>query len=96
MPTYERDPRFVRDFARLSREEKQAFRTAVAPFLQDLPSRRFRVGLRVRDVEGAPGVWEMTWAIDGRATFPYGPEVHAGESYIIWRRVGSHDIFAHP
>jgi hypothetical protein len=96
MPTYERDPRFIRDFSRLSLEERRAFRAAVVKFLEDLPSRRFRAGLRIRDVEGRPGIWEMTWASDGRATFSYGPEVRPGEPHVVWRRIGDHGIFRDP
>jgi len=55
----------IRDFAALTDAEKRTFRVAVVTFLADLPTRQFRVGLRVRDVEGYPGVWEMTWGGDG-------------------------------
>jgi hypothetical protein len=41
-------------------------------------------------------VWELTWAPDGRATFEYGDPVRAGDPHIIWRRVGTHDIFRQP
>jgi hypothetical protein len=43
-----------------------------------------------------PGVWEISWAADGRATFNYGDEVIPGERHIIWRRIGTHDIFDNP
>lgn len=96
MPTWEPTSSFWRDFARLSPEEQDAFRDAVDKFVADLSNRRFRKGLRVKGVEGAPGIYEMTWAADGRATFSYGPEVHQGEPHIIWRRVGGHAIFGRP
>jgi hypothetical protein len=38
----------------------------------------------------------MTWAADGRATFEYGQEIRPGEPHIIWRRIGTHDIFRQP
>lgn len=41
-------------------------------------------------VQGHPGVWEMTWAYDGRATIQYGDEVHSGQPHIIWRRDVGH------
>jgi hypothetical protein len=47
----------------------------------------------VKGVQGAPGVFEMSWANGGRATFEYGREIRAGEPHIIWRRVGTHSIF---
>ncbi len=53
--------------------------------------------LRIKDVEGAPGVWEMTWSFsgpDGRATFEY-VQIE-GEAAIRWRRIGGHDVFKAP
>jgi hypothetical protein len=47
-------------------------------------------------MQGHPGVWEMSWARDGRATFEYGEEVLPGQAHIIWRRIGSHGIFRNP
>lgn len=47
-------------------------------------------------MQGHPGVWEMSWAPDGRATFEYGDEVRAGKAHIVWRRVGTHAIFRRP
>ncbi len=41
----------------------------------------------------APGVYEMTWAPDGRATWEYGDERFPGIPHVIWRRVGTHSIF---
>lgn len=70
---------------------------AVTQFVEDLRAGgQFRKGLRVKRVKGAPGIFEMTWAPDGRATFQYGDPVRAGESHIIWRRVGTHSVFPEP
>jgi hypothetical protein len=38
----------------------------------------------------------MPWDRAGRATFEYGDEVRPGEPHVIWRRVGTHDIFGDP
>jgi hypothetical protein len=38
----------------------------------------------------------MTWASNGRATWQYGPEQRPGERHVIWRRIGTHDIFRAP
>ena len=97
MPTYAVTERFRRDWGRLSKEERKAFRQSVREFVEDLVSSRFRKGLRVRRVEGTDSVWEMTWeGGNGRATFEYGPEVRPGERHVIWRRVGGHAIFRNP
>ncbi|CAN5527846.1 hypothetical protein BH20CHL6_BH20CHL6_15540 [soil metagenome] len=95
MPTYERTERFDRDWTDLTDDQRGRFRAAVRRFVADLPSGRFRAGLRVRGVEGAEGVFEMTWAPNGRATFQYGSERGHGR-HVIWRRIGTHDIFDRP
>lgn len=41
----------------------------------------FPPSLRVKRVVGASGVWEMTYAPDGRATFAYGIEIVPGEPH---------------
>lgn len=53
--------------------------------------------MRVKKVEGAEGVWEMTWSWsdpDGRATWEW-IDVE-GAAAIRWRRVGTHDILKDP
>jgi hypothetical protein len=96
MPTFAKETSFLRDYANLSQDQKAAFREAVAKFVEDLRRGTFRKGLRVKRVQSRPGVWEMTWADDGRATFAYGASIHPGQPHIIWRRIGSHDIFDNP
>jgi hypothetical protein len=96
VPTYALTARFRRDLAGLSPEQRAAFRAAIEAFVHDLGVRRFRPGLRVKGVKGAAGVFEMTWAPDGRATFQYGEPRVAGEPHVIWRRVGTHEVFRAP
>jgi hypothetical protein len=97
MPTYEYTPTFGKDYALLDPADQQRFRRVVhEAFVPDLAAHRFRLGLRVKGVRGARGVFEMTWAPDGRATFEYGPAQLPGEAHIIWRRIGTHDIFGRP
>ena len=98
MPTNELLPLFRQDYARLNEAQKRAFRLAVKKFVVDLRhGRAFRSSLRVKPMQNAPGIFEMTWdGYDGRATFMYGPEQIPGEPHIIWRRIGGHDIFDHP
>ena len=97
MPTFERLPRFDKDWAGLSPAEQQRFRRAVASFITDLSAGRpFRQGLRVKRVKSTSDAWEMTFAPDGRATWQYGREIRLGEPHVVWRRVGSHTIFKRP
>ena len=97
MPTYAWLARFAVDFDSLSADQKAAFLTAVAQFVEDLRrGEGFRKGLRVKGVKGASGIFEMIWADDGRATFEYGDPVSEGETHIIWRRVRAHKILNQP
>ncbi|MEV6810478.1 hypothetical protein [Streptomyces sp. NPDC051132] len=74
MPTYEALPRFTTDLHRLSPAQRRRFREAVTAFVDDLRAGAFRAGLRVKGVRRAPGVFELTWDGNGRATRSYGPE----------------------
>jgi hypothetical protein len=71
------------------RTKSPAFLAAVTLFVENLVGGgQFREGLRVKGVQGAAGVFELTWAPDGRATFGYGESVPR-EAHVIWRRVGT-------
>jgi hypothetical protein len=97
VPTFAWLARFGADFDRLSAAQQVAFLAALTQFVEDLRAGgRFRKGLRIKGVRGAPRAFEMTWADDGRATFQYGDAVVEGETHVIWRRVGTHDIFKRP
>ena len=99
MPTFETLPRFERDWKNLTARQQATFRKVVVDaFVPDLTAadRPFRPGLRVKGVTAHPGVCEMTWDNDGRATFSYGSERIAGQAHIIWRRIGTHAIFTPP
>ena len=96
MPTYEVDDRFWQDFERLTPEMQRRFLAARDQFVADLRSRAFRAGLRVKKLTGHHSIWELTYAPDGRATFEYGPRETSAEAHVVWRRVGSHDIFGNP
>jgi len=96
VPTFEALRRFGHDYDRLTREQKVQWQRAVRRFVAGLKSGRLDPALRVKRVQGRPGVWEISWAPDGRATFHHGEEVHPGEPHVVWRRIGTHDIFGRP
>ncbi|MGH2585804.1 MAG: hypothetical protein ACRDJE_12895 [Dehalococcoidia bacterium] len=96
MPTYDYWPRFLREYHRLTPQQRTAFLVSVKKLVHDLTVNDIRAGLRVEPVIGHPDVYEMTWADDGRATFTFGKPVRPGHAHIIWRRIGTHDIFDEP
>lgn len=95
MSSHARARQFERDWRRLSSSDQDRFRAAFRKFDSDLAAGRFRPGRRVKGVQGAPGVFEMTWAPDGRATFEYGVSQGAG-AHIVWRRIGTHGVLDVP
>lgn len=97
MPTYEWLTSFARDLAKLTPWQRQAFMQAVAALVLDLKSGAdFRRGLRVKKMQGFDNVWEMTWTPDGRATFHFAESVVDRQPHIVWRRIGTHDVFRQP
>lgn len=103
MPTFQTTPRFERDWKQLTADLRARFRRVIIDqFVPDLTRGSFRACLRVKGVHAAPGVFEMTWAPDGRATFShgqwrsYGRSRREGEPHVIWRRIGTHDVFREP
>ena len=97
MPTRDVLASFWSDWSRLSAEDQRAFRDAVKKFVADLRAGQgLRKGLRVKGVKGARGIYELTWAPNGRATFQYGRAVVNDEPHIIWRRIGDHRVLDRP
>jgi hypothetical protein len=97
MPTFETTQRFDRDLDKLTRDQRHQFRTVLAAdFIPGLTVQQFHPRLRVKRVRSTAKGWELSWAPDGRATFEYGAERRPGEAHVIWRRIGTHDIFSCP
>jgi hypothetical protein len=97
MPTHEEFALFLREFARLSQAQQDQFIDAVKRMVEDLRNgRQFRATLRVKGVRGHPGIFEMSWGDGGRATFHYGTPRLPGDTHIVWRRIGGHEIFKRP
>lgn len=94
MATFEITSRFERDLRPLDARQRALARDAAKALAEDLNARvRPRPQLRVKRVRSAPpGVWELTWSRDGRATFEHGREVLPGHAHVVWRRIGTHAI----
>lgn len=99
---------FKSDYRRLSEEDEERFRQAVRVFNEACdrfiatrdPS-AWPASLRVKQVRGAPGVWEMTWSFsgpDGRATWEWTSvtEGSVQRPAIRWRRIGDHRTLKDP
>jgi hypothetical protein len=96
--------KFDRDFKKLKREHQTLFLDAQEQFVSEfeelLISKSFKKvskKYRVKVLRNTAEIWEMTWSFsrpDGRATFHL-QEID-GEPILVWRRIGSHDIFKQP
>ena len=95
VPTYAFTQQFARDLKALSADQRERFQQVVREqFVPDLEAGgQFRGSLRVKRVQGVAKVFEMTWAPDGRATWQFAPPVREGQQHVMWRRVGTHEIF---
>jgi hypothetical protein len=61
LPTFGWLSRFRADFTRLTPMQQAAFLAAVNHFVEDLGAGgQFRKGLRVKGLQGAAGIFEMT------------------------------------
>ena len=94
---------FKADYNRLSPRERSLFKEAVRKLNTSFERQSgyslpvWPAALRIKSVQGAPGIWEMTWSFagpDGRATFELIDL--DGEPAIRWRRIGDHRIFQEP
>ena len=98
MPTHEETPTFLRDYGRLTNTQEKRLEAALSQFIADLRAIEageqawFRPGLRVKRVRGVAGLYEMTWAPDGRATFSWGQPLRVGTRHVVWHRCGDHSI----
>ena len=94
MPTFQATPRFERDWKQFTPDLRARLQRVVTEqFVPDLAKEHSAPGFGSRVFQAAPGVFEMTWAPDGRATFSYGQQQRTGEPHVIWRRIGTHQIF---
>lgn len=98
------NPKFHRDFKKLKREHQLLFLDAQEQFVTEFEQiliqktlKKVSKKYRVRVLKNTAEIWEMTWSFsrpDGRATFHL-QEIE-GEPILVWRRIGSHDIFKQP
>ncbi len=94
---------FKADYRRLSAIDQAIFKAALPDFVAACdryavdPAARWPGSLRVKPVQSAPGIREMTWSFagpDGRATFEW-VQID-GLLALRWRRIGGHEILKSP
>jgi mRNA-degrading endonuclease RelE of RelBE toxin-antitoxin system len=86
LTTLLRTDRFRKDFRRLPREI-QGRLDKVLTLLLTNPR---HPSLRVKKMEGAPGIWELRVTDNYRITFEF------AEDAVILRRIGTHNVLRQP
>ena len=98
MPTFHTKQSFERDYKRLTPGQRAQFADCLRKFVSDLQAmetgrqHHIRASLRVKKVQGLEGVYEITWAPDGRALFSWGEKRMLGKRHIVWSRIGGHEL----
>ena len=102
---YVRLPSFLADWNSLPEQERtlvkqwlaERFLPAVAAYESDPTGFVWPKSLRLERLGGAGGICAVSWSFagpDGRATFEFA--VMDGETVVVWRRIGHHDIYQRP
>jgi hypothetical protein len=105
MPTYECRSSFWNDYGRLTVEQQKRFKQVCADFVTLLRrweaekrsgAPRFPPSFGVKRMAGHGAIQEFAWAPDGRCTWEFGEPQQPGRFHVIWRRIGTHDIYRNP
>jgi hypothetical protein len=100
---FELNEPFRGDLKRLSSSDYAIVRAKLGEFVAACeryaadPSSKWPASLRVKPVEAAPGIFDVTFSFSGpdiQATFEW--ISIDGELAVRWRRVGGHRIFRQP
>ena len=86
MPTFDRLALFKREYRKLTPEQRERFKVAVAKLVAALSQTPPRLPGEplVNPLAGHRGVYELRFARDGRATFTLGAPVRQGQPHVIW------------
>ncbi len=105
MPTFDVMVRFWSDYESLSSDQKHQFIRARDEFVAIMQeweragyrgTPHFPRHLGVKPLKGYRNIWELAWAPDGRCTWEYGAPQRDDRCHVIWRRIGSHNIYDDP
>lgn len=94
--------KFKRDYKKLKSEHTNQFENVFESFMDELENHLANKSpmpakYRFKILRQSDGVMAMTWSDSrpaGRATFHI--EEHSGEPVLVWRRIGTHDIYREP
>lgn len=83
-------------YARLPSEIRAKAESAFRLFQRGAEQPPFHPSLRVRKMEGHPGIWEGHITLDYVFTFHIEADSATGETIFVFRNVGTHGIYRKP
>lgn len=87
---------FWEAYARLPAEVKKKAEQAFRLFQKGAEQPPFHPSLRIRKMEGRPGIWEGHITLDYVFTFHVEEDPETRETIYVFRNIGTHEIYRHP
>jgi hypothetical protein len=84
---------FWEAYAELPVDVKEQAREAFRRFQQGAERPPFHPSLRIRKMQGHPGIWEGHVTLQYVFTFHMEQDSETGETVYVFRNIGSHDIY---
>lgn len=87
---------FWKAYARLPEDVKESARQAFLLFQKGAARPPFHPSLRIRKMQGHPGIWEGHVTLETVFTFHIEEDPDSEEAVFVFRNIGSHDIYRRP
>jgi mRNA-degrading endonuclease YafQ of YafQ-DinJ toxin-antitoxin module len=87
---------FWKAYAQLPAQAKEKARQAFLLFQEGASSPPFHPSLRIRKMQGHPGIWEGHVTLEIVFTFHVEQDADTGETIFVFRNIGSHEIYRRP
>lgn len=87
---------FWQAYATLPGEVKEQAREAFRRFQEGAERPPFHPSLRIRRMQGHPGIWEGHVTLQYVFTYHIEQDPETGETTYVFRNIGTHDIYRRP
>ncbi|MCS6845101.1 MAG: hypothetical protein NZ528_12390 [Caldilineales bacterium] len=87
---------FWEAYAALPADIKEQARQAFRRFQEGAANPPFHPSLRIRKMQGHPGIWEGHITLHYVFTFHIEEDLDTGETIFVFRNIGTHDIYRRP
>ena len=87
---------FWKAYAQLPSQVQERARHAFLLFQEGAQGPPFHPSLRIRKMQGHPGIWEGHVTLEVVFTFHIEEEADTGETVFVFRNIGRHDIYRRP